>query len=82
MNDLHGIEESRLSLFGLSNNSIFVIGFGGKVYHYNGADWKQIEQLYNSQIDYSAVWTDGTEAFVVGHIFDGTYQKTIVWHDK
>jgi hypothetical protein len=69
-------------IWGTSNNNIFAIGFRGKVYHYNGTDWKQIEQLYNSDINYYGVWTDGTEAFVVGQIFDGTYQKTIVWHGK
>ena len=67
-------------MWGTGNNNIFAVSTG--VFHYNGTDWKQIEQLNNPQIDYYAVWTDGTEAFVVGHIFDGTYQKTIIWHGK
>jgi hypothetical protein len=70
------------SMWGTSNNNIFTVGMAGREYQYNGIDWKQIEQLNNPQIDYYAAWTDGTEAFVVGHIFDGVYQKTIVWHGK
>lgn len=71
-----------LSMWGSSDENIFVVSFGGRVYHYNGGDWKQIERLNLPQIDYWAVWTDGTEAFVVGHIFDTPSQKTIVWHGK
>jgi len=67
-----------------SDDNIFAVGQGGanKVYHYNGTDWKEIEQLTLPGADYWAVWTDGTEAFVVGHIYDAPYQKTIIWHGK
>jgi len=70
------------SMWGAGDNNIFAVGTRGRVYHYNGSDWKQIEQLNDPQVDYYAVWTDGTEAFVVGHIYDGVYMKTIVWHGK
>jgi hypothetical protein len=70
------------SMWGTSNNNIFAVSTGGRAFHYNGTDWKQIEQLNLLQINYYAVWTDGTEAFVVGHIFDGIYYKTIIWHGK
>jgi hypothetical protein len=69
-------------MWGTNNSNIFATGYGGKAYHYNGTDWKQIVQLNNPQIIYSAVWTDGTEAFVVGYIFDGISEKTIIWHGK
>jgi len=67
-----------------SYDNIFAVGQGGanKVYHYNGIDWKEIEQLTLPGADYWAVWTGGTEAFVVGHIPDGGFQKTIIWHGK
>ena len=71
-----------ISMWGTSNENIFAVGNIGRVYHYNGTDWKQIAELNNPQTDYFAVWTDGTEAFVVGHINDGAYQKTIIWHGK
>lgn len=71
------------SMWGSSDDNIFIAGnANGVVFHFNGTDWKQIEQLSNAQIDYFGVWTDGTEAFVVGHIYDGVYMKTIVWHGK
>ena len=46
-----------------------------KIYHYNGTDWKEIEQLTSPKADYWAVWTDGKEAFVVGHINDGSSRR-------
>ena len=69
-------------MWGTSSDNIFAVSNGSRAYHYNGTDWKQIEQLNDPKIDYYAVWTDGTEAFVVGHIYDGVYMKTIVWHGK
>jgi hypothetical protein len=68
-------------MWGTSDNNIFA-ATNVKVYHYNGTDWKEIEQLTLPGADYWAVWTDGTEAFVVGHIYDAPYQKTIIWHGK
>ncbi|MBE0551597.1 MAG: hypothetical protein IH619_04380 [Ignavibacterium sp.] len=65
-----------------SDNNIFAVGSGGRAFHYNGTDWQQIEALNDSQTDYWAVWTDGTEAFVAGSIFADGVQKTIVWHGK
>jgi len=67
-----------------SSDNIFAAGQGGqnKIYHYNGTDWKEIEELSLPDADYWAVWTDGTEAFVVGHIYDAPYQKTVIWHGK
>jgi len=70
-------------MWGSSDDNIFIAGNAtGVVFHFNGSDWKQIEQLNNPQADYYGVWTDGTEAFVVGNINDGVYMKTIVWHGK
>jgi len=69
-------------MWGTSSNNIFAVGNFSNAYHYNGTDWKQIEQLIDPKVHYSTVWTDGTEAFVVGSIGDGVYMKTIVWHGK
>jgi len=71
-----------ISMWGTSNENIFAVGSRGQAFHYNGNDWQQIEVLNDPQTDYYAVWTDGTEAFVVGHIDDAGLQKTIVWHGK
>ncbi len=69
-------------IWGTSDDNIFIAGNFGTVYHFNGADWQRIETLNDSQTDYWAVWTDGTEAFVAGSIFADGVQKTIVWHGK
>jgi hypothetical protein len=69
-------------IWGTSDNNIFIAGNFGSVYHYNGTDWRRIEELNDPQIDYWAVWTDGTEAFVAGHIFAEGLQKTVIWHGK
>lgn len=71
-----------ISMWGTDNENIFAVGSRGKAYHYNGGDWQQIEALNDSQTDYYAVWTEGTEAFVAGIIFANGVQKTIVWHGK
>jgi len=67
-----------------SSDNIFAAGQGGqnKIYHYNGTDWKEIEELSLPDADYWAVWTDGTEAFIAGYIYDAPYQKTVIWHGK
>lgn len=69
-------------MWGSNDDNIFAVGPFGTVYHYNGNNWQRIEELNDSQIDYWAVWTDGTEAFVAGSIFADGVQKTIVWHGK
>jgi hypothetical protein len=69
-------------IWGTSDTNIFIAGNFGSVYHFNGTDWQRIEALNDSQTDYWAVWTDGTEAFVAGSIFADGVQKTIVWHGK
>lgn len=71
-----------ISMWGTDNENIFAVGSRGKAFHYNGSDWQQIEVLNDPQIDYYAVWTEGTEAFVAGSIFADGVQKTIVWHGK
>ena len=71
-------------LWATSDENIFAVsnGNGGIVYHYNGSDWKQIGELYDPKGEYWSVWANNTDAFVVGHIMDGPYQKTIIWHGK
>ncbi|MEK9137669.1 MAG: hypothetical protein AAB393_11150, partial [Bacteroidota bacterium] len=58
-----------LSIFGSSEQNIFTVGAGRIVFHYNGSDWKQLTELQSltSSFYYSGIWTDGVEAFIVGH---------------
>ncbi|MDL1891917.1 hypothetical protein FBQ87_03365 [Sphingobacteriales bacterium CHB3] len=55
--------------------------FAGRVYHYNGSDWFEYPQLRLSDVSFQAVWTDGTETFVVGTT-SGFPMKTVVLHGK
>ena len=70
------------SIAGISEQNFFVVGDYGNVYHYNGSDWYQFQQLKNENIVYTGVWTDGNEAFICGFTTNGYPQKTIVWHAK
>ena len=63
---------------GISDESIFVAGTLGEVWHYNGKDWFQYKELLNPDITYSGVWTDGKEVFIVG--YDLPY--SFVFHGK
>jgi hypothetical protein len=58
-----------LNVFGTSQSNIFACGEGCFVYHCNGTDWKQLNELrfLTSSYFYSGIWTDGVEAFIVGH---------------
>ena len=70
------------SIAGISEQNFFVVGDYGNVYHYNGSDWYQYQQLKNENIVYTGVWTDGNEAFICGFTTNGYPMKTIVWHGK
>jgi hypothetical protein len=56
-----------INVYGTSDTNIFAVALrdGGRVFHYNGADWAEI--LYSPEMFFSDIWTDGSEAFVVGH---------------
>jgi hypothetical protein len=66
---------------GINEQSLFVVGFLGKVFHYNGSDWYQFTQLENPNVVYTGVCTDGNEVFIVGYTFDAP-QKTVVLHGR
>lgn len=75
--DIHGnIRVAKV--FGMSNESFFGVGSSGKVYHFNGSNWYQFEQFKSNEFDFWSGWTDGREAFIVGHNF----RKSIVLHGR
>jgi hypothetical protein len=73
-----------IGIHGTDDNNIFVVGrsnvepYPGAIYHYNGNDWFNFQNLNIPGFVYAEVWTDGREAFVVGI----TGQKSIVLHGK
>jgi hypothetical protein len=66
------------AIYGTVNYSLFVVGDGSGVFHVNQNDWYRYPSFTDPGINYYGVWTDGTEAFVVGN--DG--RKTYVLHGK
>jgi hypothetical protein len=67
-----------LSVYGSSENNIFVTGQHGGLYHYNGSDWFKYKDLQSATISFEGVWTDGKEVFVIGD--DGF--KSYIYHGK
>ncbi|MBI2429900.1 MAG: hypothetical protein HYV29_14110 [Ignavibacteriales bacterium] len=72
--------ESFRHIYGSTKNNIFVVGGDRQAYHFNGTNWKQLnEPSKYSMIDaYEAVWTDGEEVFILGS--DGN--KSYVLHGR
>jgi len=69
---------------GINDNNLFITGNNGLAYHFNGTDWKDISANLskNTNTVYRAVWTDGTEAFIIEIPQTGFPQKTVIWHGK
>lgn len=70
-----------IKMFGTSDNNIFAVGSGASVYHFNGIDWKKINELFLPSVGYSGVWTDGIETFIVGTTIISPI-KSVIWHGK
>jgi hypothetical protein len=53
---------------GSAANNIFVVGSFGVVLHWNGATWRQYDELLKPEGGrlLQRVWTNGQEVFVVG----------------
>jgi hypothetical protein len=63
---------------GTSSSNLFAVGLYSSVYHYNGLDWQKFEQINYPSINFTDVWTDGKEVFILGT--DGL--TTYVVHGK
>jgi hypothetical protein len=65
-------------IYGRANNSLFVVGDGGAMFHVGAADWYRYPSYAGTAVNFYGVWTDGREAFVVGN--DGS--RTYVLHGR
>lgn len=71
-------------MYGISNNYILAAGDYGYVYFYDGTSWIQLTKFSEtpSYLVYTDAWTNGYEAFVLGHTVNGWPQKTVIWRGK
>jgi hypothetical protein len=70
-------------IYGTGPNNIFATGQFGKAYHWNGNDWALLTLPFDkipSDIWLTGVWTDGKEAFIVGHDAGGF--QSFILHGK
>lgn len=66
------------SVGGNGLNNLFAIGSQAIAYWYDGKRWTQLNIPGNTGIGFSAIWTDGSETFIVGD--DG--HKSYIYHGK
>jgi hypothetical protein len=69
-----------------ADNNMYAVGYygvpsAGRIYHHNGSDWFEFNQLRMDEVTFNSVWTDGREAFVIGTT-SGSPMKTVVLHGK
>ncbi len=57
------------ALRGISSNDLFAVGSWGKVYHYNGFNWKKYEDLV-SDVTYTGIYQFGSKVFITGRSSD------------
>lgn len=70
-------------IFGTSENNIFVTAYRSILFHYDGVDWYQYENLKFPTVGFSSGWTDGKDIFIVGSTYGGIYpEKTIILRGK
>jgi len=67
---------------GISEQNVFLVGDFGKVYHYNGSDWFQFQNLSDENVVYTGVWFDGKEVFIVGYTASSSPNKTVIVHGR
>lgn len=69
--------EYPLHLGGSSDQNIFAVGDFGRIYHWNGVDWKRLVEI-ELNIQFTSVWTNNVETFIVGN----NGYKTFIIHGK
>jgi hypothetical protein len=63
---------------GSSSDNIFAVGSNGRIFEWNGTDWKRFTEIEHPQITWYGVWTNNVETFIVGN----DNLKTYILHGK
>ncbi|MDI6804510.1 MAG: hypothetical protein QME58_11815 [Bacteroidota bacterium] len=66
-----------LFIYGSDDNNIYAVGAFGRIFHWNGTDWKRLFEI-ELNIQFTSVWTNNIETFIAGN--DG--YKTFIIHGK
>ena len=74
---------SIVSMYAIDENNLFVAGTQDALFQFNGLDWYEYPKLFNgkNQVDYTALWANGNEIFIVGNSY-GNPMQTIILHGK
>ena len=72
------------SIYSINENYLIAVGDFGNAMFYDGTDWYDLTALqYEDHHNvYTAVWTDGYQAYVIGYTLVGWPMKTVVWHGR
>jgi hypothetical protein len=70
--------EYPLVVRGSSSDNIFAVGSNGRIFEWNGTDWKRFTEIEHPQITWYGVWTNNVETFIVGN----DNLKTYILHGK
>lgn len=65
-----------------SEENILITGFGGDVFHYNGTNWLELENLRDESVQYTGVLIFAEDAYIIGNSISGNQAKTFVLHGK
>jgi hypothetical protein len=63
---------------GSADYNIFGVGDLGRIFHWNGKNWKRLTEIEHPDIIWWDVWTNNVETFIVGN--DG--RQTYILHGK
>jgi hypothetical protein len=68
-----------LGVHGLGEDYIFAVGSEATMFHYNGFLWRKIDSPLPDSFDFTDVWTNGKEVFILTR---GGNSKSYVLHGK
>ncbi len=82
---LPGIDGQINAIYGVSSTNFFVAGsknLNMVAYHFDGTDFFEYPDLSKMFGQFTDIWTDGREVFIVGTTISSYPQKTIVAHGE
>jgi hypothetical protein len=64
------------AIWGTSNNDVFAAGYGGKIFHYDGEKWSEMDEFKG--MAFSGIWgSSGKNVYVAG---TRSYNDGVIYH--